>query len=83
MKKFLADLFKNVGNDAWDLARILSALSVISVMAMGGYKIYAGQQLSLSEYANGLMTVMAGCAIFIGAKDVARAHAQSKGAADT
>jgi hypothetical protein len=77
---FFADLFTNVTNEAWDLARILSAWGVLSVSMLAGYKIFKGQELSLSEYAQAMMTVFTGCALFIGAKDVARAHSIKKDA---
>lgn len=82
MKKLLRDLFMNVGNEAWDLARILSTWGVLSVSLLAGYKVFKEQPLSLSEYAQAMMTVFTGCALFIGGKDLARAHAAKKAAND-
>ena len=78
MKKLLRDLFMNVGNEAWDLARILSTWGVLSVSVLASYKIYKGLDVSIGEYAQAMMTVFTGCALFIGAKDVARAHAAKR-----
>lgn len=73
--KFLADLFKGVGNQAWDLARIAAAWAIFSTSGIALYKIYAGQDLAITEYATAMMTVLGGCAVFIASKDVAKAHA--------
>lgn len=78
MRGFLGDLFKGVGNNGWELARILSTLAIASVLLMGWLKEYRGQDLSLTEYANALMAVFGGCALFIGSKDLASAHACAK-----
>lgn len=72
MRQFLADLFKGVGNKAWELGRISAAWAIFSTSALAVYKLYQGQDLSLNDYATAMMTVFTGCAIFIGAKDVAR-----------
>lgn len=76
MKQLLADLFKGVGNKAWELGRISAAWAIFSTSGLAGFKLYQGQDLSLNDYATAMMTVFAGCAIFIGAKDVARAHSE-------
>lgn len=75
---FLADLFKGVGNKAWDLARIASAWAIFSTSAIALYKLKVGQDLKLTEYATAMMTVLGGCAVFIASKDVSKAHAEAK-----
>lgn len=75
MRNFLADLFKGVGNRAWELGRISAAWAIFSTSALAGYKVWAGQELALTDYATAMMTVFTGCAIFIASKDVARAQA--------
>lgn len=74
--KFFADLFKGVGNQAWDLARISAAWAIFSTSGIAIYKLYIGQELSLTDYATAMMTVLGGCAVFIASKDVAKAHAE-------
>jgi hypothetical protein len=76
MKQFLADLFKGVGNKAWELGRISAAWAIFSTSALAGFKLYQGQDLGLNDYAQAMMTVFAGCAIFIGAKDIAKAQSE-------
>lgn len=76
---FLADLFCTTDNLHWDLARILSAWALLSVSALAGYKVYSGMDVSIGEYAQALMAVLTGCAIFIGGKDAARTFASRKG----
>lgn len=80
MKKFLADLFKNVNNEAWDLARILSGLGFLSIIILAVYRVHAGQEVGLKDLSGALMEVLIGSGLIIGAKDAVRAHAQSKGA---
>lgn len=75
MRQFLRDLFMGVSNQAWELGRISAAWAIISTSALAGYKVYAGQAFTLTEYATAMMTVFTGCAIFIGAKDMAKAGA--------
>jgi hypothetical protein len=75
---FLADLFKGVNNKHWELSRLSSAWAILSTSALAGYKVYAGQDLPISDYAQAMMLVMGGCAVFIAAKDVARTNALSK-----
>lgn len=79
---FLADLFTTVDNCHWDLARILSAWSLLSVSALAAFKVYRGMDVSIGEYAQALMAVLTGCAIFIGGKDAARTFATKKQGAD-
>ncbi|HVM38338.1 MAG TPA: hypothetical protein VM265_08130 [Sphingomicrobium sp.] len=78
MKTFAADLFKGVGNVGWDLARILSTWAVLSVSALALYKLAIGQEVALKDYAESLMWVFSGCALFIGGKDAVRAFAVGK-----
>lgn len=78
VRQFLADLFKGHGNKAWDLARISAAWAIFSTSAIAIYKLYQGQDLSLTDYATAMMTVLGGCAVFIASKDVAKAHADKK-----
>lgn len=75
---FWADLLCGIGNSYWDLARILSALAFLSIVLLAIYRIHEGQIPTLSEYADAIMKVFAGCVVFIGGKDAARAY--SKGA---
>lgn len=76
MNQFFADLFKGVGNKAWELGRVSAAWAILSTSALAGYKLYQGMPLALGEYADAMMKVFAGSALFIGAKDVAKAHSE-------
>lgn len=78
MKQFLADLFKNVGNKAWDLARVLSAIGFFSVIVLAGYRIHSGQEVGLRDLSGALMDILIGAGLIIGAKDVAAVHASPK-----
>lgn len=75
---FFPDLFKGVGNKGWELGRVAAGWAIFSTSGIAIYKIYAGQDLPLNDYATAMMTVFTGCALFIGSKDVARAYANSK-----
>lgn len=78
MRQLLADLFKGVNNKGWELARFLSTWAVLSTSGIALYKIYSGQELSLESYANSMMVVLGGCAVFIASKDVGSAVASQK-----
>lgn len=80
MKKFIADLFKGVGNIGWDLGRCASAWAIVSTSGIAIYQLIMGQTVTLSEYAQSMMTVFGGSTFFIAGKDIARAHAESKSA---
>lgn len=77
MKQFFYDLFKGVGNKAWDLARILSTIGFFSVMILAGFQVYTGQAVSLHDLSSSLMDILIGSGLIIAAKDVAGAHAKS------
>ena len=70
---FLPDLFCGPKNIAWDWARIASALTLIGYFALAGYKVFAGQEYSLNDFASGAMQILLGSAGIIGAKDLAGA----------
>jgi hypothetical protein len=78
MSHFLGDLFKGVGNKGWELARVSCGWAILSTSALAGFKLFQGQPLAMNDYADAMMKVFAGSALFIGAKDVAKAHADSK-----
>lgn len=70
----LADLLCGIGNLYWDLARILSAAAFVGLHLLGAYMLAKGQPVTLNDYAEAVLKLLAGCAIFIGGKDVARAY---------
>lgn len=76
--KFFCDLFKGVGGQSWELARVMSAWSLISYT--GTYIaafVWKGAVPDPSAFGVGLAAVMAGCGAMIGLKDIARAKANS------
>lgn len=78
MKKFLGDLFKNVGGTAWELARILSAWAVLSFSFAFLYALVAlGKVPEWSSLGLGYGSVLLGAGAYIGIKDLARAQAAS------
>ena len=81
MKKtgILADLFCGIGNAYWDLARILSAAAFLGLHLLVAYRLAEGQLVTLNEYSEAVLKLLAGCAIFIGAKDYARAKSLQEG----
>lgn len=75
MKQFFADLWKGVGNIGWDLGRISATWAILSTSGIALYQLIMGQTVTLSEYAQSMMTVFGGSTFFIAGKDIAKAHA--------
>lgn len=78
MKQFFYDLFKGIGNKAWDLARILSTIGFFSVIVLAVYQVHSKQPITLHDLSSSLMDILIGSGLIIAAKDVAGAHAQAK-----
>jgi hypothetical protein len=76
---FWADLFTTVCGCHWDLARIMSGLAFLGLNALAVFRASEGQIPTLLEWSTANVTLLTGCAIFISAKDTARAFA-TKGA---
>ena len=78
MKQFFYDLFKGIGNKAWDLTRILSTIGFFSVIVLAVYQVHSKQAITLHHLSSSLMDILIGSGLIIAAKDVAGAHAQAK-----
>lgn len=77
---FLADLFTTVCNCRWELGRILSGIAFLGVNLLALYMVKQGNPPTLKEYTEAHLALFAGCALFIGGKDAARAYALKQGA---
>lgn len=78
MRKFLGDLFKNVGGTAWELARILSAWAVLSFSFGFLYALIVFHNVpDWASLGTGYGLVLIGAGAYIGIKDIARAQAAS------
>lgn len=74
--KLLEDLFKNVGNQQWELARILSAWAVISFsFAFLWALLWLKNVPDWAALGTGFGAILLGALGGIGIKDVARAKA--------
>lgn len=72
----LRDLFTNVTNKSWELARFMSAWAVASYSGAFIYAIAAkGVVPDWSDLGTGFGAVLLGAGALIGIKDVARAKA--------
>lgn len=70
--KLLRDLFMGPGNLAWDLARFGAAGGFISFFALSFYKVFAGQEVSLTDFGTGFGAIALAVGGLIALKD--RAH---------
>jgi len=73
--KFLGDLFKGVGGQAWELARILAAWAVLSYSAAFLHAAFwKGAAIDWSALGLGYAALLTGSGALIGIKDFARAQ---------
>ena len=75
MKPPLSNIFKGVGNQDWDLARILSSIGFLAVITLAAFQVYTMQPVSLHDLSGSLRDILIGSGLIIAAKDVAVAHA--------
>ena len=76
--KFLGDLFKGVGGQAWELARFSAAFAILSyTFAFLWALIRLGKVPDWSSLGVGYAAVLGAAGLFIGIKDYARAQAAS------
>lgn len=72
------DLFAGLGNQRWDLARVLAFWAVVSYSGTFVAAAVRGQELDFSAIGVGFAAVLAGAAALIFAKDTARTAAVSQ-----
>jgi hypothetical protein len=76
--KILSDLFKGIGNDHWELARIMAAWSVLSYSGAFIYALAAKNSVpDWSSLGVGFAALLAGSGALIGIKDFARAKSNA------
>ena len=76
--KFLSDLFKGVGGQSWELARIMSAWAILSFsFAFLWALIWLQKVPDWASLGTGFGAVLLGAGAYIGIKDLARAQAAS------
>lgn len=72
--KLLRDLFMNVGNQQWELARIMSAWAILSFsFAFLWALLWLGNVPDWAALGTGYGAVLLGAGAYIGIKDIARA----------
>lgn len=74
MRKFFRDLFTNVGNTNFELARVLTAVGTVSVIGAQIFALVKGQPFDPASLGIGLATVIGGGAAGIAMKDRARTN---------
>jgi hypothetical protein len=75
--KLLRDLFMNVGNNAWELARFMAAWAVGSYSAAFLYAAARGSSIEWASLGTGYGAVLLGAGALIGIKDIVRAKSLS------
>ena len=71
--KFLRDLLMSPGNVAWDLGRFGALLGFLSITGLAFYKVFAHQDISMTDYGTGYGAVALAAGGLIALKDRARA----------
>ena len=70
MMKFIKDLFTEDDAETYCWARVASAVGVFSYTGNAGYMLYHTGTVSLTDYATGFATILAGAGAVIAAKAV-------------
>lgn len=79
MKTFFKDLFMGLGNEHWELARIIGTFSVTSYVFAFIYSLVKNHaELDFSALGIGFAALLGGVGILIYAKDSARTNAVSQ-----
>lgn len=76
--KFLRDLFAGVGNEQWDLGRIMAFASMLPMFAGLWWNIMTGNPIDMLAMGGGIAAVLTASAALIAAKDIARTNAISQ-----
>jgi hypothetical protein len=58
--KFAQDLFTGSDNETFDVARILWAICVISLIAYTGFDLYQGRKFDIAAFAGGCAALLFG-----------------------
>ncbi len=75
--KWLADLFKGPGNTYWDLGRIVTAFSVITLIGATVWNMRLGVPIDIGPggLGGGLAAVITAAGVLIAAKDISHQKA--------
>lgn len=71
--KWLRDLLMGPGNKAWDLGRHGAAMGMLSFNCLAFYKVYSGQEISLTDFGTGFGAIALAAGGLIALKDRAGA----------
>lgn len=74
MRRFFRDLFTNVSNQHFELARVLTAVGTVSVIGAQVFALIKGLPFDAASLGIGLATVIGGGAAGIAMKDRARTN---------
>lgn len=75
----IKDLFSGPTNTHWELARVLTALQSVALIAYQGYAIAMGQAFEPVTFATGAGAILAAGGLGISLKDKARPKALRDG----
>lgn len=78
--RFLRDLFMGIGNQQWDLGRLMAFAAFVPMFGSVGWNAWLGQPVDLMALGGGLAAVITAAAALIAAKDLARTNALSSAA---
>lgn len=70
MIKFITDLFTEDDGITYCFARVASGVGIISYIGNAGYMLYHVGSISLTDFATGFATILAGAGAVIAAKAV-------------
>lgn len=75
----IRNILKNVGNDGYDVSRVLWLVSAVAGIGYTGAHLYLNDAFSIIEFGTGMGLLLAGGGAATAAKDVGVANAKAKG----
>lgn len=68
--KFIRDLFTEDDGVSWCLAKVTSAVALVSYLGNATYAIYTGHAPDMGSFGSGLFQVLSGCGVLIAGKQI-------------
>ncbi len=70
LKKFITDLVTENDNQTFCIARIGFVIALFSFIGLAVYHMYLSHTIVLTEYSSGIMQILSGGGVIIGAKNI-------------
>lgn len=69
IKKFFTQLFTEVDNQTFDVAKVLGAVAIVVGLSLAGYSVIkGGKDFSVTDFGTGMAALFAGVGVAMGFK---------------